>query len=58
MDKKKPAAKSKAAGKKNSVKTRKRSTGWARTKEYPHKRHPAYYRYDRRRWSPLQIYGI
>lgn len=44
MDKKKPAAKSKAAGKKNSVKTRKRSTGWARTKEYPHKRHPAYYR--------------
>jgi len=44
MDKKKPAAKSKVAGKKNSVKNRKRSTGWAYTKKYPHKNHPAYYR--------------
>lgn len=25
-------------------KNRKRSTGWARTKEYPHKKHPATYR--------------
>ncbi len=26
------------------MKNRKRSTGWARTKEYPHKKHPATYR--------------